>query len=106
MNYYRLENGSVVSTIGVLDAYEITKDEFDAVMNAAAGAMAEKEASLARIAELKMKLSETDYKAIKYAEGFISDEDYEQAKAERQAWRDEINQIEQDLEGGRIGCKS
>ena len=47
-----------------------------------------------RIAELKRKLSETDYQAIKYAEGFISETDYAPMKAQRQAWRDEINEIE------------
>lgn len=52
---------------------------------------------LNRIAELKTNLSETDYKAIKYSEGLISDEDYAPIKAERQAWRDEINKLEQEL---------
>lgn len=52
-----------------------------------------------RIAELKRKLSETDYQAIKYAEGFISETDYEPIKTQRQAWRDEINQIEAEING-------
>ena len=47
-----------------------------------------------RITELKRKLIETDYKAIKYAEGQISEEDYAPIKAERQSWRDEINELE------------
>ena len=47
-----------------------------------------------QILELKRKLSETDYQAIKYAEGFISEIDYTPIKAQRQAWRDEINRIE------------
>ena len=50
-----------------------------------------------RIAELKRKLSETDYKAIKYAEGLISETDYVPIKAQRQAWRDEINALEAEL---------
>lgn len=50
-----------------------------------------------RIAELKRKLSETDYQAIKYAEGFISETDYAPIKAQRQAWRDEINALETEL---------
>lgn len=55
----------------------------------------------ARIAELKRLLSASDYKAIKYAEGLISAEDYAETKAERQAWRDEINALESELsEGG------
>jgi len=47
-----------------------------------------------RIAELKQLLAASDYKAIKYAEGLISAEDYEPIKQERQAYRDEINQLE------------
>ncbi|MBO5934086.1 MAG: hypothetical protein J6Q94_01220 [Clostridia bacterium] len=44
---------------------------------------------------LKKKLADTDYKAIKYAEGLISDEEYAPVKAERQHFRDEINRLEQ-----------
>lgn len=47
-----------------------------------------------KIEELKRRLSETDYKAIKYAEGLISEEEYAETKALRQSWRDEINQLE------------
>ena len=50
-----------------------------------------------KISEAKAKLSETDYQAIKYAEGFISEADYAQIKAQRQAWRDEINALEAEL---------
>ena len=50
-----------------------------------------------RIAELKCKLSETDYQAIKYAEGLISETDYAPIKAQRQVWRDEINALESEL---------
>ena len=47
-----------------------------------------------QIAELKQKLSDTDYKAIKYAEGWITDGEYEPIKAQRQEWRDAINALE------------
>ena len=50
-----------------------------------------------RISEIKRKLSETDYQAIKYAEGFICEADYAPIKAQRQAWRDEINALEAEL---------
>ena len=43
---------------------------------------------------LKAELSKTDYKAIKYAEGWITAEEYEPIKAERQALRDKINALE------------
>lgn len=47
-----------------------------------------------KIAELKQNLVNTDYKAIKYAEGLISDEEYAPIKAQRQEWREEINKLE------------
>ena len=50
-----------------------------------------------KINETKAKLSETDYQAIKYFEGFISEADYAPIKAQRQAWRDEINALETEL---------
>lgn len=50
-----------------------------------------------RIYQLKQELTLTDYKAIKYAEGLISEEDYAPMKAERQLWRDEINRLEKSL---------
>ncbi len=48
-----------------------------------------------KIAELKYKLSQTDYQALKYAEGQITEEEYAPIKAQRQEWRDEINLLEQ-----------
>jgi len=50
-----------------------------------------------QIKAIKNKLSKTDYKAIKYAEGQISEEDYARTKAQRQAWRDEINELEKEV---------
>lgn len=46
------------------------------------------------IRQLKQQLADTDYKAIKYAEGWISAEDYAPIKAERQAIRIRINELE------------
>lgn len=47
-----------------------------------------------KIAQLKGLLSNTDYQAIKYAEGWLTDDEYEPLKAQRQTWRDEINRLE------------
>ena len=47
-----------------------------------------------RIAELKSLLQATDYQAIKYAEGFISEEYYLPIKQTRQEYRNEINELE------------
>jgi len=46
------------------------------------------------IESLKGELSSTDYKAIKYAEGYYTDEDYAPIKAHRQELRDRINELE------------
>lgn len=56
-----------------------------------------KRAALREIAELKMKLRETDYKAIQYAEGEIALDDYSALKAQRHAWRKRINELEATL---------
>ena len=48
-----------------------------------------------QIDELKSKLRSTDYQAIKYSEGQLSEEEYAPMKAQRQAWRDEINRLEE-----------
>lgn len=50
-----------------------------------------------KIQELKQNLFYTDYQAIKYAEGMLTEEDYAPIKAQRQAWRDEINILEAEL---------
>ena len=50
-----------------------------------------------QIEHLKFLLAQTDYKAIKYAEGLISEAEYEPIKAQRQAWREEINNLEKQL---------
>ncbi len=57
----------------------------------------EKEKIEREIWNLKGELSSTDYKAIKYAEGWISEEEYAPIKAERQALRDKINELEEKL---------
>lgn len=46
---------------------------------------------------LKNRLKETDYKAIKYSEGWLTDEEYAETKTERQRIREEINRLEQEL---------
>ena len=51
----------------------------------------------AQIDSYKAELSASDYKAIKFSEGLISAEDYEPIKAHRQALRDEINRLEEEL---------
>lgn len=54
----------------------------------------QKEEYAAEIRTLKRSLAETDYKAIKYAEGVMADEDYQATGIQRQAWRRRINELE------------
>lgn len=46
------------------------------------------------IQQLKKQLSDTDYKAIKYAEGQISESEYSAIRELRQGYRDRINELE------------
>lgn len=55
----------------------------------------EKELAQKEIGKLKSLLSGTDYQAIKFAEGLISEADYAPIREQRQAWRDQINDLEQ-----------
>jgi len=50
-----------------------------------------------KINDLKQNLSSTDYQAIKYAEGQMTESEYSAIKSQRQAWRDEINQLEENI---------
>lgn len=48
-----------------------------------------------QIYDLKQKLTQTDYKAIKYSEGWLTDEEYAEVKVQRQEWRKKINELEE-----------
>lgn len=54
----------------------------------------DKELAQKRIFELKQKLTSTDYQAIKFAEGLLSEYEYAPIKAQRQEWRAEINSLQ------------
>lgn len=63
------------------------------------------EKSLTRIQELeseivalKQLLTNTDYKALKHADGVISDEDYAETLELRKSYRSKINDYEKELE--------
>ncbi len=43
---------------------------------------------------LKNLLSQTDYQAIKFAEGELSEEEYAAVKEKRQSFRDRINELQ------------
>ena len=48
----------------------------------------------AEINACRILLADTDYKALKYAEGQLTDEEYAPTKAQRQVWRGRINELE------------
>ena len=54
----------------------------------------QKEEYSAEIQALKKQLADTDYRAIKFAEGVMTDEDYQATGIQRQAWRRRINELE------------
>lgn len=53
-----------------------------------------------KIAELKEKLFDSDYKALKFAEGELTAEMYEPIKQQRKSWREEIRRLEGEIENG------
>ena len=54
-----------------------------------------------KIQELKQNLSDTDYVAIKIAEGAATLDEYAQIVAQRAEWRAEINKLEAMLKAGQ-----
>lgn len=53
-----------------------------------------------KIYDLKSELAATDYKALKYVEGEISEEDYAETKEFRKALRAKINELETQIVEG------
>ena len=61
-------------------------------------AIEEKTAAIRKeIAELKKNLSDTDYEAIKFGEGAMTEEEYAPYKPQRAEWRARINELEESL---------
>lgn len=52
---------------------------------------------LQEIERLKTELERTDYQAIKFAEGWLTAEEYAPIKAQRQVWREQINELEKEV---------
>ena len=48
-----------------------------------------------RIEELKRLLEKEDFKTIKYVQGKLTKEEFAKVTAQCEAWRDELNQLEQ-----------
>lgn len=74
---------------------QITQEEFEKIKTAASSVEHDEKREIeGRIAFLKYQLAQTDYKALKFLEGWLTEEEYAPIKAERQALRDQINELE------------
>lgn len=51
-----------------------------------------------KINALKIMLAQTDYQALKHADGALSDEEYEPIRVLRAEWRRKINELEESVE--------
>lgn len=85
---------SVLLEIGKTKKFDVLNNKVVNYDNSTELAREEKED---RIAKLKELLSQSDYRAIKYAEGLYTEEEYAPYKYQRQAYRDEINRLEEEL---------
>ena len=82
-SYYAVENGEFVIKRRTPSEAETKADSIASINQ--------------QIRELQSKLSATDYQALKYSEGWITEKDYTEIKANRQSWRDAINQLQAQL---------
>ena len=78
---YRWDGSQAVLRTGV----EIEEDRKDKLQD---------QEILHKIDLLKQRLQETDYQAIKFAEGWLSEEEFSPLRSYRQSLRDKINQLE------------
>lgn len=49
------------------------------------------------ILQLKRNLAATDYKLLKYMDGFLTDTEYAEVKDQRSSWRYKINKLESEI---------
>lgn len=82
-SYYAVENGEFVIKRRTPSEAETKADSIASINQ--------------QIRELQDKLAATDYQALKYSEGWITEKDYTEIKANRQSWRDTINQLQAQL---------
>ena len=73
---------------------ELTPEEIAAMEREREAYEQSPEYKLQQIEQLKAELSATDYKALKHFEGWLTAEEYEPIKLERQKLRDQINELE------------
>ena len=59
--------------------------------------MKDRDNAIQEITQLKKQLSNTDYKAIKFAEGQLTEEEYSATRSQRASWRARINKLQEDF---------
>lgn len=82
----------MINTENITSAEHVERTLQMKIVNLKAGAVLEK------INSYKAKLRSTDYQAIKFSEGELSEAEYEPTKLQRREWRKEINLLEAELE--------
>lgn len=96
MRYYYKKGNSYLSVKSPRgEGYTpITEEEFNSHNQRTA---VEADKNFIEIQKLKAQLAKTDYKALKYAEGWYSEEEYAPVKAEREALREQIRQLSDEV---------
>lgn len=89
----QLENGEVVKKV---NCFLIANPNY-ATEKAESDRQATVNDIQSQIQNYKKLLAETDYRAIKYFEGYYTAEEYAPYKYQRQSYRDEINRLELEL---------
>lgn len=79
-----------------LNCYKLVDDEI-ILDEEKLKAKTDEKAKAEQIAELKKQLSATDYEAIKYSEGWFTEEEYAPIKAMREELREQIRALESNI---------
>lgn len=90
--HYENELAEVYIPFSAEKILEIENQEADSLYRAAL------QPYLLQIKEYKDKLLDTDYQAIKYAEGVLSEEEYAPIKEQRQEWREMVNKYQKEYD--------
>lgn len=80
--YYKKGLDVVKSEVELPDWEEITQEEYERIIDVHR-----------QVADLQFELKRTDYKALKYAEGYYTEEVYVPIKEHRQELRNQINAL-------------
>ena len=96
---YELEPTTI--KLNYLNCYKLVDDEiiFDEEKY---NSLVDTKAKAEQIAELKNQLADTDYQAIKYSEGWFTEEEYAPIKAKRENLREQIRALESEIINGEL----